>query len=510
MSAYEDFEQHVAEINDILCAVSLLTWDARTQMPPGGVETRGRQMATLTRLAQERFTSDEMARLLDAAERETRDEDEDSYRVRALRQTREQYGIARRLPAGLLSDMAELRPVAQQVWAEARARADFVRFAPYLERTLALSRRLADAIGYADHPYDALLLKYEPGMTENRLHALFAELKAGVQPLLRAIMDRGDTIRSDFLAREYDEQKQKAFALEIAQAFGYDLQRGRLDPTTHPFEISFTRNDVRITTRYNRRYLPAALFGTLHETGHGLYEQGVAPALTRTALATDFLGLYAVGGTSFGAHESQSRLWENMVGRSRVFWQRHFDRLRGVFPESLGDVGTEDFYRAVNRVRPSLIRVEADEVTYNFHIMLRVEIETGLLEGSIQVHDLPEIWHAKVEEYLGVTPPDDAQGVLQDIHWSNGYFASFPTYTIGNVMAAQFFAAARRDVAGFDDALARGDYAPLRTWLTEHVYRHGRAFSADELLLRSTGHGLAAQPYLDYLKGKYGELYSLQ
>ena len=509
MTAYDDFQQHIAEINDILNAVSLMTWDARTQMPPRGVETRGLQMATLTRLAQERCTSETTARLLDAAEREVAGGADDDYRVRAVRQTRAQYEVALRIPTELLGELAAVRPLAQQVWAEARAHSDFARFAPYLERTLELTRRLAEAIGYAEHPYDALLLKYEPGMSANRLRALFAELRAGVQPLLRAIVERGDSVRGDFLTREYEEQKQRAFVLEIAQEFGYDLERGRLDPTTHPFEISFTRNDVRITTRYRRNYLPAALFGTMHETGHGLYEQGVDPALTRSALTTDLLGLYAVGGTSFGAHESQSRLWENMVGRSRVFWQRHFDRLHEYFPEALGDVGTEEFYRAVNRVRPSLIRVEADEVTYNFHIMLRVEIETGLIDGSVQVRDLPEVWHEKMEEYLGVTPPDDAQGVLQDIHWSNGYFGSFPTYTIGNVMAAQFFAAARRAVPGFDDALARGEYAPLRAWLTEHVYRHGRAFTAEELLVRSTGHGLAAQPYLDYLTGKYRELYGL-
>jgi len=354
-----------------------------------------------------------------------------------------------------------------------------------------------------------MLLKYEPGMTAEKLRALFAELRAGVLPLLRAIMAQGDVVRADFLAREYDEEQQKAFALELAQAFGYDLQRGRLDRTTHPFEVSFTRNDVRITTRYNRRYLPAALFGTLHETGHALYEQGVDPALTRTALATDFLGLYAVGGASFGTHESQSRLWENMVGRSRVFWQHHFNRLRDYFPAQLADVDPEAFYRAINRVRPSLIRVEADEVTYNFHIMLRVEIEMALLDGSVSVRDLPEVWHAKMEEYLGVTPLDDAQGVLQDIHWSNGYFGSFPTYTIGNVMAAQFFAAAQRDVPALDAALAQGDYTPLRDWLTQHIYRHGRAYSPSELLERSTGQTLQAQPYLDYLRTKFSELYGL-
>ncbi|MDO9066642.1 MAG: carboxypeptidase M32, partial [Chloroflexota bacterium] len=299
---------------------------------------------------------------------------------------------------------------------------------------------------------------------------------------------------------------QRAFALEVAQAFGYDLNRGRLDRSAHPFEISFTRQDVRITTRYNRRYAPMALFGVWHETGHALYEQGVDPALTRSALTTDLLDLYAVGGASYGAHESQSRLWENLVGRSRAFWQRHFPRLYEFFPQQLADVDAETFYRAVNRVRPSPVRTEADEVTYNFHVMLRVEVESGLLDGTLAVKDLPTVWAGKVQEYLGVTPPDDARGVLQDIHWSSGLVGSFPTYTVGNIMSAQFFAAARRDVAGLDDSLAQGDYAPLRAWLTEHVYRHGRAYSPTELLQRSTGSGLDVGPYLAYLTKKYDDL----
>jgi carboxypeptidase Taq len=310
--------------------------------------------------------------------------------------------------------------------------------------------------------------------------------------------------------RDYPEESQRAFALEVAQSFGYDLNRGRLDKSAHPFEISLTRNDVRITTRYNPRNMPMALFGVLHETGHALYEQGVDPALSRSALTTDLLDLYAVGGASYGTHESQSRLWENLVGRSRVFWLRHFGPLRAVFPDQLADVNAETFYRAINRVRPSLIRTEADEVTYNFHIMLRVEIEMALLEGNLAVKDLPEVWKIKMQEYLGVTPSDDARGALQDIHWSSGLYGSFPTYTIGNIMSAQFFAAARHDVPDLDEALARGDYAPLRGWLTENVYRHGRAFSPEELLTRSTGAGLSVEPYLAYLKWKYDDLFPPQ
>jgi carboxypeptidase Taq len=450
-----------------------------------------------------------MGRLLDRAAAEVTGEDPDSYRVRSVRNVQEAYDIARRIPLRLVQEMAALKAVAQQAWAEAKQNNDFAHFAPYLKQMIRLSRELADAIGYDAHPYDAMLLQYEPGMTAARLSQLFQDLKCAILPLLRRIASSGVSLPGDLLTREYPADKQRAFGLEIAQAFGYDLERGRLDEAVHPFEISFTREDVRITTRYRPNYLPGAIFGILHETGHGLYEQGVDPALTRTALACDFLGLYAVGGASYGAHESQSRLWENLVGRSRAFWYRHFPSLRDYFPAQLADVDWETFYQAVNRVQPSLIRVEADEVTYNLHIMLRVEIEMGLMDGSLTVDRLPEVWNAKMEEYLGITPPVDSQGVLQDVHWSSGYIGSFPTYTIGNIMSAQFFQAAQRDVAGLDDALAVGDYRPLLGWLTENVYRHGRAFSAEELLLRNTGSSLNLAPYLAYIENKYAELYPM-
>lgn len=509
MTAYQDFAAHIATINDILNALSVLAWDARTQMPPGGAATRAQQMATLSRLAHERLTSDTTARLLDAVEAELRAADPDSYPVRAVRQTRQGYEVMRRIPAPLLGEIAAYSAVAQQVWLEARAANAFARFAPSLERMLDLQRQLAHTIGYDAHPYDALLLRYEPGMTAARLADLFAQLRARLLPLLARITASNATVRDDFLRRDYPEDKQREFALAVAQTFGYDLNRGRLDKSAHPFEISFTRDDVRMTTRYNPNYLPGALFGVFHETGHALYEQGVDPALTRSALTTDFQGLYAVGGASYGAHESQSRLWENLVGRSRGFWVRHLPRLRQYFRTQLRDVSDDLFYRAVNQVKPSLIRVEADEVTYNLHIMLRVELEMGLLDGSAAVRDLPEAWDVKMHEYLGVTPPTDSLGVLQDIHWASGSFGSFATYTIGNVMSVQLFEAARQQAPDLDAALGRGDYAVLRRWLTDNVYRHGRAFSAGELLTRATGRDLDLAPYLDYLDAKFGKLYTV-
>jgi carboxypeptidase Taq len=509
MTPYDNFQTHIAELSDILNAISVLKWDARTQMPPGGAQTRGHQLATLSRVAQEHFTSDKTARLLDAAEKEVATEDPDSYRVRAVKQTREYYNIVRRIPVELTAKKATLAPVSEQVWAEAKQNNDFASFAPYLQQMLDLAKEQADAVGYKEHPFDALVFEYEPSVTAASLKALFEELKAGLLPLLKRIVANDKPLEKDLWQHEYPLDKQKAFGLEIAQEIGYDLERGRLDIAPHPFEISFTRNDVRITTRYNLNYLPMALYGTMHETGHALYEQGVDPALTRSPLTTDFLGQYPVGGTSYGAHESQSRLWENQIGRSRAFWEVHFARLRQIFPEQMADANPDLLYRSVNRVRPSLIRVEADEVTYNLHIMLRVEIEMALLEGKLKVNELPEAWNAKMQEYLGVTPPNNSKGVLQDVHWSGGGFGSFPGYTVGNVMSAQFLEAAQQQVSGLDEALNHGDYIPLLGWLQENIYRHGRAYTANELLLRSTGQDLHVKPYLAYLEAKFTELYGL-
>jgi carboxypeptidase Taq len=507
MTSYDKFEQHIAQVNDLCCVLNLLNWDARTQMPAGGNKTRGNQMGTVARLAQELFVGEKTARLLDDVEAEIADESPDSCRVRAVSQARKAFELSRRVPVELVAELHMLKGVAQQYWEEAKNSNNFAIFQPYLERMLSLCRRLSDYIGYEEHPYDALVMRYEPGLTAARLNTLFAELKETILPILKRAVTQGEPRLDFLLEQDYPEQGQRDFAIETARAFGYDFNRGRLDLSAHPFEISFTRNDVRITTRYNRRFLPQSLFGTLHETGHALYEQNVDAALTRTALATDLLDLYAVGGVSYGTHESQSRLWENLVGRSRVFWNVHYDRLKRTFPTQLAHVSLEEFYRAINRVHPSPIRTEADEVTYNLHIMLRVEIEMALVEGSLAVKDLPRIWNEKIQEYLGITPLDDTQGVLQDVHWSAGLVGSFPTYTIGNIMSAQWFEAARSDTPEIDEALAEGNYVPLFDWLRENLWRHGRAFSARELLQRATGSDLNTTAYRSYLTRKYGELF---
>jgi len=505
MRTIERVRSHVAEINDLLCAVNLLTWDARTQMPPQGAAARGKQLATLSKVARERLLSRELVGALQEARAESASAEE----ADELDQLADALELLQRLPDGLVEVLAEHGSAAQAAWERARADDDMAAFTPALEHMLELQQRLAQAIGYREHPYDALVGLYEPGMTAARLQDLFGALRGGILPLLEGIRASDVVADRRFLQRDYPESAQRDAALHFARLIGYDLGRGRLDVSAHPFEISFTRDDVRITTRFRRDYLPMSLFGTLHEAGHALYEQGVDPAYVRTVFTTDVPGLYAVAGSSYGTHESQSRLWENLVGRSRPFWRAHFGALRDHFAEQLADVDAETFYRAVNHVEPSLIRVEADEVTYNLHIMLRVDIEMALLDGSLSVRDLPEAWNAGVEATLGLEVPDDARGCLQDIHWSTGLFGSFPTYTIGNVMSAQWLEAARAQEPAITPALERGDTAPLRAWLQENVYRHGRRYSPDALLTRATGRGLAPEPYLTYLDGKYRELYDL-
>jgi carboxypeptidase Taq len=488
--------------------MNVMNWDSNTQMPKEGAATRGLQTAALARITYERFTSDKTIALIEAAKREMAQGQFNVFQERALQQAEKAFRVTRSIPVELISQVNALKATAQQAWIQARKENDFALFEPYLEQVVHLNRKLADAIGYQDAPYDALLERYEPGMTLALLAKIFGQLKAGLKPILSTAAAAAQP-RVDFLSRDYPETLQREFGLEIIRKFGYDMQRGRLDIAVHPFEISFTRQDVRITTRYKRDFLPAAIFGLFHESGHGLYEQGADPAITRTVLTTDLYNLYAVSGVSFGMHESQSRLWENLVGRARPFWVSHFLLLQSYFPDQLADVDVEAFYRAVNTVKPGYIRVEADEVTYNFHIMLRVEIEAGLLDGSIKVSELPEVWNTKMKSYLGITPPNDTLGVLQDVHWAHGYFGTFCTYTIGNIMSAQFFEAARRAVPDLDENLQQANYRPLLQWLTENIYRHGRAYSPDELLRKSTGKSLDTRPYLDYLTGKYAELYAI-
>lgn len=502
--SYSTFEAEIARVNDILCAVNLLAWDSRTVMPPGGVASRGGQVATLTSLARELATGDNMARAIDVARNALAGAPAADVRHRALAQASKEIDILRRIPAALIAESAELKTHANAAWIEARRANDFAGYAPVLERMIKIQRETAQAIGFSGHPYNALLSGYEPDMTLAQLQTIYGNLKSMLVPLIEKAK-AAPPPRTDFLSRSYPVEQQKAFGLAVAERMGYDMARGRLDDTVHPFEISLTRHDVRITSRFRETWLPGGFFALWHEAGHGMYEQGVAPEYTRSIFATDLINLYAVGGASFGMHESQSRLWENRVGRSRRFWELHFGELRAYFPGQLSDVSALEFWRSVNQVRPDFIRVEADELTYDLHIILRSEIEAALVAGEIEVRDLPVLWAEKMQTYLGLTVPNDTLGVLQDVHWSHGYVGSFPTYTLGNIMSSQFFHTARQRpeiAAGLDG----GNYAPLKEWLTHNIYQYGRSSTPAETLQRVTGRMLDTAPYIADLTEKVASL----
>ncbi len=504
---YERVTAAVAAINDVLNAMNVLVWDARVNMPASGARARAEQSATLTTLAQERLLAPSLADDV-AASRAELGADATLVQARTLDAVEEAIAYHRGLPPELTARLARAKGTAQQAWVEARRADDFAGFAPHLQHMLEIKREVAERTAPELPLYDALLAEYEPGVRASDLTTLFETLKATLVPLVAEIRE-ARAPRTDLLRRHYDVDRQRAFALEIARRFGYDTERGRLDVAPHPFEISFATGDVRITTRYDERWLAQSMFATWHEAGHGIYEQYADPAHARGALSSDLIGLYAVSGTSYGTHESQSRLWENLVGRSRTFWDAHYGALVDVFPDALADIDVETFHRAINAVTPSCIRVEADELTYHLHIMLRFELEHALLDGSLKVRDLPGAWNEAMVSYLGVRPPDDRLGVLQDLHWSVGLVGAFPTYTIGTVMASQFYAAALRDDVAILPELTAGTYGRLHGWLHEHVYRHARLYRAGELLERSTGRGLDPSDYLTYVKEKYGALYGL-
>jgi carboxypeptidase Taq len=387
-------------------------------------------------------------------------------------------------------------------WVAARVANDYARFAPWLEKQVGLARQLADCLGYEGERYDALIDQYEQGATASSVRAVFDSLKPELVALVRAIADRGTGyVDASPIHRSFDEKAQRAFGERVIRDFGFDFERGRQDEAVHPFCTTFAHGDVRITTRFERNFLSPALFGTMHETGHALYEQGVAAELDGNIL---------FDGTSLGIHESQSRLWENLVGRSLPFWEHYYGDLQSAFPGTLDDVDLRAFYQAINNVEPSLIRVEADEVTYNLHVLLRFELETDLLDGRLDVKDAPEAWNAKMQEYLGLTPPTDALGILQDVHWSGGMIGYFPTYTLGNVISVQLFEQANTDLGGnMDEQIRNGEFSGLLGWLRENVHRHGRKYPPKELMMRVTGKPIDTKPYLCYLGRKFGDLYHL-
>jgi carboxypeptidase Taq len=499
-SKLKELKTRLIEVNDLESARDLLTWDQGTYMPPGGGPARARQLATLSRLAHEKLTDPAIGNLLDDLQPYADGLPYDSDDASLIRVTRREYERAVKVPSEFMARFHAHTAETYEVWARARPANDFAAVRPSLEKTLDLSRQYANYFPGYEHIADPLIDTADYGMKTSTIRALFAQLRDQLVPLVEAITSQ-PAADDACLRQHFPEEKQLAFGLEVIRRFGYDFERGRQDKTLHPFMIKFSLGDVRITTRVREHDLGDALFSTLHEAGHAMYEQGIR---------ADFEGTPLAIGTSAGVHESQSRLWENLVGRSRGFWEHFYPQLQAVFPDQLRRVSLDTFYRAINKVQRSLTRTDADEVTYNLHVILRFDFEVQLLEGRLSVRDLAEAWHARYQSDLGVRAPDDRDGVLQDVHWYSWFIGGvFQGYTLGNVMSAQFYDAALRARPAITDEIKRGEFGMLRNWLTENIYQHGHKFTASEIVERATGAPLSIAPYLDYLRRKYGELYNL-
>jgi carboxypeptidase Taq len=492
LDPYQKLCARMREIALVNSSASLLSWDQETYMPPKALPHRAEQMAFLSGWTHRQFTAPEVGDWLSACEqRGLPAESKEAVNVREWRRT---YNRQTRVPAELVEELQRARTLSRDAWVEARRQSDFARFHPHLEKMVTLSRRLADCWGYEESPYDALLEEYEPGARAARLRPLFADLQPALVELRGVAVEQSARVPKDLLDGDYPVAAQQAFNREVAEAIGFDLAAGRIDTAAHPFSTELGPRDCRLTTRYNERDFTQSLYGILHEAGHGLYELGLE--------AEDY-GLPMGAAASLGIHESQSRLWENHVGRSGAFWEhwhpvacRHFPALARFTPAQIT--------AAVNRVAPSFIRVEADEVTYDLHILLRFEIEAQLIEGRLAVADVPAAWNQRFAQAFGLTVPDDAQGCLQDIHWSLGMIGYFPTYTLGNLNASQLFQAALREEAGLEAELGRGDYRRLLGWLRAKIHRQGQRFPAPELIQAATGEPTRAAFHLNYLRGKFG------
>jgi carboxypeptidase Taq len=499
-SAWQEFRIRVQELSDLRAAGDLLEWDQLTYMPPGGAASRGRQLGTLRRLVHEKLIDPSMGQLLATLESSAATLPQESDNAALYRLMRRLYTRAVRVPPTFTAQVQDHLTGSYTAWTQARPANDFAAMRPFLEQTLVYSRQYADFFPGYQHPADPLIDATDHGMTVALIRPIFTQLRQALTPLVQEITGQGP-IDDRCLYQYFPEDEQIAFGERLIQAFGYDLQQGRQDKSPHPFCTSFAPSDVRITTRVRNDDLRDALFSSLHEAGHALYEQGVDPALDGTLLAA---------GTSSGVHESQSRLWENLVGRSFAFWNHYYPQLQAWFPAQLADVSQETFYRAINKVARSLIRTDADEVTYNLHVIIRFELECALLEGKLTVADLPEAWRAAYAEALGITPPNDRDGVLQDVHWYGGLIGGgFQGYTLGNLLSAQFYAAAVRAHPEIPAEIGGGKFDTLHTWLRTQIYRHGSKFTTAELLERVIGGPLHLEPYLGYLRTKYGALYTL-
>lgn len=497
-SLYERYTAHLQKIADINGALALLHWDSETYASAKGAEFRSRQLATISALSHEYSISAEFGQLLE--ELHAVRHELDARQARNLERSREDYEKATKLPVSFVAEYAKAHANAFQAWIKARQAKDFGLFRDALGELVRLLRQKAELLGYEGHPYNAMLNEYEEGANVAQLDALFAQVRAELVAFAKELREAGKATNNDFLKVAYDKDKQWAFGIELLKGMGYDFEAGRQDVSEHPFTTTFSPLDVRVTTRVSVND-PLSMIGTcIHEGGHALYEQG---------LPADQYGLPLGAAVSLGIHESQSRLWENNVGLSRAYWSHWLSKMQAAFPEQLGSVEVETFYRAINQVAPNLIRVESDELHYHLHVLIRYELEKGLMDGSIEVKDLAELWNAKYREFMGVEVPDDKNGVLQDVHWAEGLLGYFPTYSLGSFYAAQFFAQAQKDIPNLETEIANGNTQPLLDWLRHHIHQHGRAYTSEQLCQRITGEPLNVQHFIQYARRKYSEIYAL-
>jgi carboxypeptidase Taq len=498
--AYERLLDLSREIHLIDASMAMLDWDQKTYIPRGGTENRGNQLALLAGISHQKSTAPEIGDLLKQLEGSPLTADADSFEAANIREIKHSYDKLVKVPQSLVEELTKVTTVAHGVWADARKKSDFSIFFPYLEKIIKLKQQQAEAVGYKKHPYDALLDDFEPGSTIEKVAKIFADFRDELVGLVKAIAGSKKQPDATIMSRNYPVDRQDSFGREASAAIGYDYDNGRLDVTIHPFCTGIGPGDVRITTRYNPNHFGQALFGILHESGHGIYEQGLDPKR---------FGTPGGDSVSLGIHESQSRMFENMVGRSKAFWKHFFPKAQKAFPEALGKVKMDDFHFAINEVKPSFIRVEADEVTYNLHILVRFEIEQAFFSGDLAPKDIPGAWNDKFKSYLGIVPPNDAQGCLQDVHWSAGYIGYFPTYSLGNLYAAQFFHQAQKELGNLNAHFAKGEFGLLKKWLNEKIHILGQRYRAEKLAEVITGEPLSHRYLMDYLKKKYGELYGV-
>ena len=491
----------LAEVYDLNKVAALLSWDESVTMPRGGAQARAEQTATIGRLAHELFVAPEVGRMLDDLQTYEQSLPYDSDEASLIRVTRYDYEKARKVPTELRSDMARVASLARNAWGQARERSDFKAFQPFLQQTFDLKKRYVDCIQGGDDPYGVLLDDYEREMPTAEVRRIFTAFKDATVPLIAAVAAQGDVVDNACLSGDFPVDQQRTFCLSVLQRFGYTDEHWRFDPTAHPFSTNMNLGDIRLTTRYNATNIAPSVFGVIHEFGHGLYEHGIAESLERTPLCA---------GTSLGLHESQSRLWENLVGRSRAAWTFFLPELKRTFPGQLGDVDVDAFYRAINKVQPGFIRVEADELTYGLHVVLRFELEQEILSGALKLDELPDAWNARMKDYLGVDVPDAARGVLQDVHWSLGLVGYFPTYVIGSIVSAQIWEKLLAAMPDLPAQIERGEFVGLRTWLRDHLHQHGRKFTPKETLHKVAGTDTVdVGPYVNYLRRKFGDIYGL-